>query len=345
MKNTRLSHLIQIIITAVIILIMGCSATPKENEEKKEVETEVEQNEEVISTETQEEVWKQTKIKNTYSGYRLFLDKYPNDTEALKAIFKTTEFKDKYGSFLKFFDNLKYYEDAYDSYFTYFSKSSTLMNNDVVNYPYTENHFNEYGHKKLCSEAEIMKFPALGSQGVMIDIYDKGISWAHQSVGAGASVMVSLEWVFEDGNLRVSSSSIEISHYSEGEEAIVDLGDTSDCKPKFKIEGVNDAKGYYENSALNASWTIHFDENNFVAFYTKDGKDSDILIVDKINKISDCEYYIWMEGVEGEFAQRWKLRYNADKKYYDLIHLTYDKELETWIDVDFEGSSDNGPFS
>ena len=30
------------------------------------------------------------------------------------------------------------------------------------------------------------------------------------------------------------------------------------------------------------------------------------------------------------------------KKFYDLITLTYEAELDAWIDVDFDGSDENG---
>ena len=115
----------------------------------------------------------------------------------------------------------------------------------------------------------------------------------------------------------------------------------ADCTPKFKLEGINDAKGFYENTGLNASWTIHFGDNDFVIFYTKNGVQGEVMIVDKIERISDCEYKMIIEGQTGEKAPQWKFRYN-NKGYYDLVYLTYSEEHGTWFDVEFDGSDDNG---
>lgn len=338
MKKINLYQFLKIISVIIVISITACSETSEDNNQITEMEN-VENN---VSEETKEELWIKTKKDNSYTGYINFLEKFPNDEQAFKMLIKTNEFKTKYGNFLKFFDNMKNYKDDFKAYFSHFSNKACSMNDVKISFPYTEEQFDKYLHKKLLEESEIMSFPGIGSSGVAITINDNGISWFYQSVGAGASVMVNLEWEFESDNLLITMSKIEIDHFNEGDEAMVDLSEVSDCNPKFKVEGVNDAKGYYKNSGLNASWTIHFAETGFVAFYSKDGIDDEIITVDKIERISDCEYYIIMEGFNEEKGQKWKLRYNQEKKFYDLITLTYSEELETWLDVEFEGNIDNG---
>jgi len=338
MKRLGLYRFLQIAIIVAMFFTMSCSGTTNDNAENTETAQEVEN----TSIETEEVLWDKTKSKNSYLGYLSFLEKYPNDTEALKKIFKTDEFKTKYGNFLNFFNNLKSFKNDYNGYFANFSKKSCIMNNESVNFPYTENHFNKYQHKQLCSEAEITEFPGLDSYDVFIDINDKGILWRHQFVGAGASVMVYIEWEFENKILVITKSEIEIDYFNESEEAYVEISEeSSDCKREYE-PGVADARGEYKNSGLNASWAIYFTGEEFVALYTKDGKQDSEIIIDKLEKISDCEYSILMKGIQGEHAPKWKLRYNIEKKFYDLITLTYDEELEAWIDVDFDGSNENG---
>ena len=338
MKKLGLYRFLQIAIVVVMFFSVACSGTTNNNADGTETEQEIEN----TTPETEEALWDKTKTENTYLGYRKFLEKYPNDTEALKNIFKTNKFKTKYGNFLKFFDKLKLFKNDYSGYFANFSKNSCTMNNESVNYPYTENHFNKYQHQKLCAEAEITEFPGLDSYDVFIDINDKGILWRHQFVGAGASVMVYIEWEFENKMLVITKSEIEIDYFNEGEEAYVEISEeSSDCKREYE-PGVVDARGFYENTGLNASWSIYFTGEEFVALYTKDGKQDSEIIIDQLEKISDCEYSILMKGIQGEHAKKWRLRYNTEKKFYDLITLTYDAGLEAWIDVDFGGSNENG---
>jgi hypothetical protein len=117
------------------------------------------------------------------------------------------------------------------------------------------------------------------------------------------------------------------------------LSETSDCNPRFEIEGINDTKGYYTNG--NESWTIHFLENNFIAFYTKDGKQGNAMTILKTEKRSNCEYSIIMEGIQGELVPTWTLKYNEEKKIYDLYTYEYDAEADSWSDKIYIGSSDN----
>jgi len=115
------------------------------------------------------------------------------------------------------------------------------------------------------------------------------------------------------------------------------------CDTPFAIEGINDAKGLYI-FGTNESWTIHFyDEvQDFVAFYTKDVKRDDAIVIEKIEKISDCEFKIILEGISGEMVPSWILKYNSDKKFYDLYVRSYDAGADTWSDKIFKGSKDNG---
>jgi len=120
------------------------------------------------------------------------------------------------------------------------------------------------------------------------------------------------------------------------------IAETS-CDATFAIEGTNDAKGEYK-AGSNESWTIHFSEGeqDFIAFYTKDGKQDDAIIIEKIEKISDCEFKIVMKGISGEKVPSWILKYNSDKKFYDLYVHSYDAGTDTWSDKTFSGSEDNG---
>lgn len=114
----------------------------------------------------------------------------------------------------------------------------------------------------------------------------------------------------------------------------------NDCDPKFKIEGINDAKGEYNHG--NESWTIHFGDNNFVAFYTKDGKQDDAMVVKEIKAISKCKFGVMMEGISGEMVPSWTLVYNEAGNYYDLHVHNYDAANDKWYDKVFKGNSDNG---
>ena len=120
----------------------------------------------------------------------------------------------------------------------------------------------------------------------------------------------------------------------------VETSDQSPCKPQFKVEGINVAKGLYTKG--DESWTIHFADNGFIAFYTKDSKQDGAIAVEKIVKISDCEYSIMMEGIQGEKVPTWTLKYNEAQKYYDLHTHSYNAGTDTWSDNVYEGSSDNG---
>ena len=162
--------------------------------------------EEETNPETRESLWNKVKTEDSYSGYRNYLEKYPNDTEALNNIFKNEEFKARYGSFLDFFQSIKTTESDFTSYFAFFSKNSCKMNNETVDYPYSENHYKKYQHDKLCSEAKIMEFPGIDSQGTAVLIEDDGISWLFQAVGAGVSSIINIEWKFEHENLVIVSS-------------------------------------------------------------------------------------------------------------------------------------------
>jgi len=112
------------------------------------------------------------------------------------------------------------------------------------------------------------------------------------------------------------------------------------CNPKFKVEGVNDAKGLYENG--NVSWTIHSTDTDFIAFFTKDGKQDDALSVDKIVKVSNCEYSIMMKSIQGEKVPTWTLKFNEVKGFYDLYTYEYDAGADSWATMVYNGSKDNG---
>ncbi|MCP4440784.1 MAG: hypothetical protein GY810_17820 [Aureispira sp.] len=116
--------------------------------------------------------------------------------------------------------------------------------------------------------------------------------------------------------------------------------ETAECNPTFKVEGINDAKGEYKNG--NESWTIHFSEDKFIAFYTKDGKQDEAIVVSKIEAKSNCEFSILMEGIQGEIVPTWTLKYNEEKKFYDLHAYEYDAGADSWSDKVYVGSSDNG---
>ncbi len=115
------------------------------------------------------------------------------------------------------------------------------------------------------------------------------------------------------------------------------------CDAPFKIEGTNDAKGEYK-LGNNESWTIHFSdsEQDFVAFYTEDGKQDQAMVIEKIVKMTDCEFKIVMEGIGGEIVPTWVLKYNSANKFYDLYVHNYHAETDTWTDDVFSGSADNG---
>jgi len=112
------------------------------------------------------------------------------------------------------------------------------------------------------------------------------------------------------------------------------------CSPQFKVEGMNDAKGEYKIG--NESWTIHFAENGFIAFYSKDGNQEDAISLQEIISISDCEYNIKMNGIQGKTAPQWTLIYNKTEKFYDLHVRSYDAKTGTWTEKVYGGSSDNG---
>ena len=115
---------------------------------------------------------------------------------------------------------------------------------------------------------------------------------------------------------------------------------TNDCDPKWKVEGINDAKGEY--SIGNDKWTIHFEEDNFIAFNTSNGTQLTTYIVQEIVAQSNCEYKVMMVDVQGEMVPTWTLVYNAAENFYDLHVHDYDAETDTWTDRVFAGSSDNG---
>ncbi|MFT5819837.1 MAG: hypothetical protein ACI8ZM_001062 [Crocinitomix sp.] len=125
-----------------------------------------------------------------------------------------------------------------------------------------------------------------------------------------------------------------------GEKTTYERNNESDCDPQFKVEGINDAKGQYING--NESWTIHFSEDKFIAFYTKDGDQDDVIVIKEIVSISKCEYSIMMDGMQSEFVSQWTLVYNETEKFYDLHVHSYDAATDTWSDKIFEGSNDNG---
>lgn len=112
------------------------------------------------------------------------------------------------------------------------------------------------------------------------------------------------------------------------------------CDPTFKIEGMNDAKGEYKVG--NESWTIHFHEDGFIAFHTRDGKKIDERKLSEIKSFSNCKYGVMMEGISGEMVPSWTLVYNEKGKYYDLHVHNYDAKTDTWSDKVYAGSSDNG---
>lgn len=114
----------------------------------------------------------------------------------------------------------------------------------------------------------------------------------------------------------------------------------SDCNPSFKIEGINDAKGIYKNE--NESWTIHFSDDKFIAFHTKNDKQSQVLPVSKIEARSNCEYGILMQDIQGEMVPSWTLIYNVETKVYDLHAHEYDAGEDIWSDKIYLGSNDNG---
>jgi hypothetical protein len=123
-------------------------------------------------------------------------------------------------------------------------------------------------------------------------------------------------------------------------ESINVVAENSDCDPPFKIEGMNDAKGEYVVG--KESWTIHFYEDGFIAFHTRDGKKIDERKIAEIKSFSKCKYGVMMEGVSGEMVPSWTLVYNEAGKFYDLHVHNYDAESDTWSDKVFAGSSDNG---
>jgi hypothetical protein len=114
----------------------------------------------------------------------------------------------------------------------------------------------------------------------------------------------------------------------------------SGCNPTFKIEGMNDAKGGY--AAGNESWTIHFGEEEFIAFHTYDGRQGDPATLVEIVALSNCEFGIMLDTDEGENASSMTLIFNETEKYYDLHISSYDPETDSWYVKVFKGNSDNG---
>ncbi|MFT4602719.1 MAG: hypothetical protein ACI857_002906 [Arenicella sp.] len=148
-------------------------------------------------------------------------------------------------------------------------------------------------------------------------------------------------------NLSITLFITTISFFStaadlklEGEKTTYENTSEDDCTPQWKVEGINDAKGEYVIG--NESWTIHFAENGFIAFHTKDGNQDDAIAIKEITPISSCEFGIMMEGNEGEIVPSWTLVYNESGKYYDLKVHSYDASKDTWSDKTYGGSSDNG---
>lgn len=140
------------------------------------------------------------------------------------------------------------------------------------------------------------------------------------------------------GGILFLSSSM-INHSFENSINQNSLG-LNDCDPKFKIEGINDAKGEYNNG--NESWTIYFADDHFAAFYTKDGKQDEAMKVQEIKAISSCKFGVMMEGISGEMVPSWTLVYNEAGNYYDLHVHNYDAMNDEWYDKVFKGNSDNG---
>jgi hypothetical protein len=112
------------------------------------------------------------------------------------------------------------------------------------------------------------------------------------------------------------------------------------CDAKWKVEGINDAKGEY--TVDGESWTIHFAEDGFIAFHTADGHQDDAMAVHEIVAISKCKFSVMMEGISGEMVPSWTLVYNESENYYDLHVHDYNAETDTWFDKIYAGSSDNG---
>ena len=110
----------------------------------------------------------------------------------------------------------------------------------------------------------------------------------------------------------------------------------------------NDAKGEYRNENTGETWAIYYSDsrNEFVAMYTvfiegTSTQDEEI-IIDRIEKISSGVFKIHMKEISGEMVPTWILKYNSDKKFYDLHTHSYDVMLDSWLDTIFTGNSNNG---
>jgi hypothetical protein len=111
------------------------------------------------------------------------------------------------------------------------------------------------------------------------------------------------------------------------------------CTLGFGIEGTNDTRGFYSNKENVASWTIHFSESDedFIIFQSIKGMNGDTIIIDSVDRVSDCVFKITMKDIRGEIIPTWTLKYNKVTKVYDLYSYEYDANIDSWDTIIYLG--------
>ena len=189
-----------------------------------------EKTDKLLILENEIQLWQETVTKDNYISYFEFMEKSNNDSLCKIAhlrIIKNSEFLKKYARFFEFFDSVPN-TNKVEKYFSYFSKKSCKMNNQIIKFPYTDDDYSTYKHDErhfLNAIAPYLRDNGFDYEMSLYDDYmmfdsfkfnlsdNNTLSFSFNANCPGYFGKFDYVWIFENDTLVIVETNLEYQYY------------------------------------------------------------------------------------------------------------------------------------